>query len=191
MNNQFAHHERAAALTVASLNVKVSSAVIKLGLDIHSKLYGRRAIRSRSAESRAAVCPTAVRAVHRDPRKGSAEGPVGAGMQTFCQCAPGSGGPKRGHGIALVLNWSESIGQFLSDCPRYLSSADPATTELAPGRECRTRAVPRRRCSIRGRRPVCRSRMREAAPRPRRLPRFCAPNRKWMPTHSSRAVRPN
>ncbi len=39
MNKQFVHHERAAALTVAIHNVKLSSSVIKLGLDIHSKLY--------------------------------------------------------------------------------------------------------------------------------------------------------
>ncbi len=39
MNKQFVHHERAAALTVAGHNVKLASSVIKLGLDIHSKLY--------------------------------------------------------------------------------------------------------------------------------------------------------
>jgi transposase len=33
------HHEGAAALTVAGHNVKLSRSVIKLGLDIHSKLY--------------------------------------------------------------------------------------------------------------------------------------------------------
>jgi len=33
------HHEGAAALTVADQNVKLSRSVIKLGLDIHSRLY--------------------------------------------------------------------------------------------------------------------------------------------------------
>jgi hypothetical protein len=39
MNKQFVHHERAAALTVAIHNVGFSNSVIKLGLDIHAKLY--------------------------------------------------------------------------------------------------------------------------------------------------------
>jgi transposase len=39
MNKTIVHHERAAALTVASHNVKLSGSVIKLGLDIHSRLY--------------------------------------------------------------------------------------------------------------------------------------------------------
>jgi transposase len=39
MNKTIVHHEGVAALTAAGHNVKVSSSVIKLGLDIHSRLY--------------------------------------------------------------------------------------------------------------------------------------------------------
>jgi transposase len=39
MNKTIVHHEGAAALTVAIDKVKLSSSVIKLGLDIHSRLY--------------------------------------------------------------------------------------------------------------------------------------------------------
>ena len=39
IDNTFVHHERAAALTAAAPKISLQPAVIKLGLDIHTKTY--------------------------------------------------------------------------------------------------------------------------------------------------------